>query len=277
MTDEAYSPACRVMASRRRVLGHWGALGMALVSAGGVTGTMASGLPAVIARVRRSVVAVGYFQPTASPRFQFRGSGWVTGDGRLVVTNSHVLAEDGRIPEPGERLMVMVPSADGSRSAREPRMANVMRREAATDLALLELEGRPLPALNLATEPATEGLEIALLGYPLGSVLGLSPVVHRGIVSSVVDITLPAPQAQALTARNAARLRSGAFEIYQLDAKAHPGNSGGPVIHAATGEVVGVINMVLIRAGRESSLSEPTGISYAIPAAQVRTLLAQTP
>jgi S1-C subfamily serine protease len=61
------------------------------------------------------------------------------------------------------------------------------------------------------------------------------------------------------------RLREGNFEIYQLDATAYPGNSGGPVVDADTGRVVAIINMVLIKAGRESALSNPTGISYAIP------------
>jgi S1-C subfamily serine protease len=45
------------------------------------------------------------------------------------------------------------------------------------------------------------------------------------------------------------------------------------VLDARTGEVVGVVNMVLVRGTRESALSNPTGISYAIPVAFVRQLL----
>ena len=70
--------------------------------------------------------------------------------------------------------------------------------------------------------------------------------------------------------------REGNFDIYQLDATAYPGNSGGPVLDAVTGRVVAVVNMVLIKAGRESALSQPTGISYAIPVRHLQELLRNT-
>ena len=54
---------------------------------------------------------------------------------------------------------------------------------------------------------------------------------------------------------------------------AYPGNSGGPVFDADTGEVVGVINMVMVKGTRESALSNPTGLTYAVPVRFVRELL----
>ena len=71
-------------------------------------------------------------------------------------------------------------------------------------------------------------------------------------------------------------LRDGTFEIFQLDATAYPGNSGGPLFDPQTGEVMGVMNMVLIKGTRESALSQPSGISYAIPAVHVKELLARS-
>ncbi len=103
--------------------------------------------------------------------------------------------------------------------------------------------------------------------------LGFSPVTHRGIVSSVTRIALPAPTSRQLSARAVAQIREGAFGVYQLDATAYPGNSGGPVFDVATGRVIGVINMVLVNGTRESALTHPTGISYAIPVRFVRALL----
>jgi len=37
--------------------------------------------------------------------------------------------------------------------------------------------------------------------------------------------------------------------------------------------VFGVINMVLVKATKESALAQPSGISYAIPAEHLRALL----
>ena len=59
----------------------------------------------------------------------------------------------------------------------------------------------------------------------------------------------------------------------KFDAVAYPGNSGGPVLDPASGKVIGVINMVLTKAGREGALSAPSGIAYAIPVVRVHELL----
>ena len=61
--------------------------------------------------------------------------------------------------------------------------------------------------------------------------------------------------------------------VLQLDATAYPGNSGGPLLDADTGQVLGILNMVLVKASRESALSQPTGISYAIPVEHLRALI----
>ena len=61
--------------------------------------------------------------------------------------------------------------------------------------------------------------------------------------------------------------------VYQLDATAYPGNSGSPVYTVEDGKVVGVINKVFVSQGKESALSAPSGISYAIPVKHVNALL----
>jgi S1-C subfamily serine protease len=226
-------------------------------------------LSALIAANRASVLPVGTFSPLSSPRFTFRGSGFVVEGGTLLVTNAHVLPDPGTTPAP--QLAVLVPKAGPGLEAKMATLAGVDRIH---DLALLHLEGPALPALTLA-EPnvVREGMDVALMGYPIGGVLGYSLVTHRGIVASVTSIALPAANAQQLAERSLTRLRDGPFEVYQLDATAYPGNSGGPLIDAATGQVVGVVNMVLVRSTRESALTNPTGISYAIPVRFVRDIL----
>jgi hypothetical protein len=46
-----------------------------------------------------------------------------------------------------------------------------------------------------------------------------------------------------------------------------------PLLDADTGAVVGVLNMVLVKGTKESALSQPTGISYAVPARFVDDIL----
>ena len=45
------------------------------------------------------------------------------------------------------------------------------------------------------------------------------------------------------------------------------------MFNADTGEVVGVINVVMVKGTRESALSNPTGLTYAIPVKFVRELI----
>jgi len=45
----------------------------------------------VVAKVKPSVVGIGVHTPTSRPQNILRGTGFVIGDGRYVVTNAHVL------------------------------------------------------------------------------------------------------------------------------------------------------------------------------------------
>jgi serine protease Do len=252
---------------RRRLLIH--AISGAML--GGLAGAVAQAadLPSLVGSIKPSVLPVGTYNATDSPRFGFRGTGFVVGDGRLVATNFHVLPELVRDDGP-TTLAVLVWRNAGEAQVRRVRLVASDR---ARDLALLQLEGDPLPALTLETAPAREGQSIALMGYPIAGALGYSAVTHRGIVAAITNAALPAPTAAQLDARAIAALRNGAFEVYQLDATAYPGNSGGPLFDAETGRVLGVVNMVLIKGNRESALSSPTGISYAVPVSHLRELM----
>jgi serine protease Do len=227
-------------------------------------------VPAVIAAARRSVLPIGRLDPLGSPRFGFRGTAFVVGDGRHVVTNQHVVGDDGDMPA---QWVLQQPMPDGGEAWRP---LTVVARDREHDLVLLRMDGDTLPPLVLAADDVLrEGLPVLLMGFPIGGILGFQPVTHRGMVSSIAPIALPAANATQLRDRAIATLRRGSFDIAQLDATAYPGNSGGPVLDAATGAVVAVVNMVLVRGSREAALSSPSGISYAIPGRWVRALLAQ--
>ena len=226
----------------------------------------------VIAASKPSVVAVGTFRALDNPRFTFRGTGFVVGDGRQIVTNAHVLPE--AMPD-GAKLVVQVDQGGGNFEWRDARADSVVRPH---DLALLRIDGNPLPALPLAPpQPAREGQAVLFIGYPIGGLLGFRPVSHRGMVASLTPIAAPAPNSRQLNAQAIATLRRGSFDIIQLDATAYPGNSGGPLLDVASGQVVGVVNMVLVKGNKESALSQPSGISYALPVQLVHELLRERP
>jgi len=241
-----------------------------LAAASLAAGPLRAALPDVVARLRGSVLPVGTYSSTDSPRFGFRGTGFVIGDGTLVATNVHVLPQASD-PAVGKGLAVLVGGPRG-----ELRTARVQATDRPHDLVLLKIEGAPLAPLELETEAsAREGQEIALIGFPLGGALGFSPVTHRGIVSSLTQVAVQAPTAQQLDTRAIARVREGNFDVLQLDATAYPGNSGGPLFDVASGRVLGIVNMVLVKSSRESALSQPTGITYAIPVRHLLALLAE--
>jgi len=220
--------------------------------------------------VRPSIVAVGTFKPTANPQFTFRGTGFAVGDGSLVVTNAHVLPNSVDL-DAYESVAIAIPGDDAPGAS--GRKAQVVATSPEHDLALLKFAGPPLKPLGLAEDALVEeGERVAFTGFPIGSVLGLIPVTHRGIVSAVTPIVMPGRNARELNPRNIRSLKDP-FRVYQLDATAYPGNSGSPLYDPDSGAVIGVINMVLVKATKESALSQPSGISYAIPSRYIHDLL----
>ena len=230
----------------------------------------AADLPALIERSKPAVVLVGTYSATDSPRFGFRGTGFAVADGSLVITNAHVLPSPD-VTEAEQRISIQVRARNGEW---ELRLARIAALDRAHDLVALGFEGAAIPALRISDPGlAREGRAVLFMGFPVGGALGFSTVSHRGIISAITPISLPAASARSLDVRALRQLRAGSFDILQLDATAYPGNSGGPVLDQETGEVVGVINMALTKAGKESALSQPTGISYAIPAALLGPLI----
>jgi S1-C subfamily serine protease len=223
----------------------------------------------LIARVKPSVVLVGSYGLLDSPRFGFSGTGFVVSDGRHVVTAAHVLPalQPGRVDR---RVAIQYWTAESGWIVRE---ASVKRTDGPRDLALLTIDGPALPAVKLASKDVAEGSDVVLIGFPLGGALGFSHVSHRGMVAALTAIAPQAMNAQTLQPRALQQLRRGSFEVLQLDATAYPGNSGGPVFDLASGEVVGVVSMVLVKGTREAALSAPSGISYAIKASDAAALL----
>lgn len=231
----------------------------------------ADDVPAMVARVKPSVVAVGTFERTRTPQFAFRGTGFAVEDGTLVITNAHVMP--GPLDAGGkEQLGILVPQPRGA--AAVFREATMVAMDVGTDLALLRIAGAPLPALRIGDSDAVkEGQSVLFMGFPIGAALGPFPATHRGLVAAIAPIAIPQARSGDLDSKLVRRLTTGSFDIFQLDATAYPGSSGSPVFDPATGDVLGIVNMVLVKSTREAALAQPSGISYAVPARYIRDLL----
>jgi S1-C subfamily serine protease len=218
--------------------------------------------------VKPAVVGVGTFNPSGRPPASLKGTGFVVLDGNHVVTCAHIFTTP-LDSEKNETAAVFV----GHDRQVNVRTAQLVAIDKAHDLALLKIAGAPLPALKLGDSTrAREGWQLYFTGYPIGSVLGLNPSTHRAGLAAIIPIFTPVASAAQLNIR-ALKQAKDAYEVFELDAIAYPGNSGSPVWHPDTGEVLGVLNSVYVKGAKETALSAPSGISYAIPAKYVRALL----
>lgn len=251
------------------------ALALALVALAPVAS--AADPQATIARVKGSIVAIGTYERTRTPPFQFNGTGFAVGDGSLVVTNAHVLPP---VLDPARGESVAILSAAPSKEGRGQAQMREARRVAidpGADLAVLKIDGPPLPALKLRdSDTVREGQEVYMTGFPVGAVLGPFAATHRGMIAAITPIAIPQARAADLDPATLRRLSTGTFPVFQLDATAYPGNSGSPIYDPETGDVIGIVNMVLVKGTKEAALSQPTGITYAIPSRHLKALLDQT-
>jgi len=230
---------------------------------------VAADLTTTIQRIKPSVVAVGTYIPLGAQHRQ-RGTGFVVGR-NYVVTNAHVVPtqlDGGR----REQVAVFLPEKGQGDKARWI-AAKEVERDPLHDLSVLKLSGGALPSMRLGNdEDVREGEVHAFSGYPLLNVLGLYPVTHRGIVSAIAPNVIPVASDRQLNREMVTKL-SQPYNIFQLDAVAYPGGSGSPVYEPDTGRVIGVISSVKTKNSKESGISDPSGITYAIPVSHVRALL----
>ena len=92
-------------------------------------------------------------------------------------------------------------------------------------------------------------------------------------IPKVGFVSLGCPKALVDSERVLTQLQKSPFLIFQLDGTAYPGNSGSPLYDPDTGVVYGIINSVLVKGLKETAITSPSGITYAIPASHIRDLL----
>ena len=165
-----------------------------------------------------------------------QGSGFIISDDGYILTNNHLV---------GEAENVRVQLWDD----REVK-AKVIGADPESDIALVKIEEKDLPHLELADSDA---LKVGEWVVAIGSPFGLSHTVTAGIVS--------------------AKGRSGVGittyeDFIQTDAAINPGNSGGPLLNL-DGKVVGINTAIISRSGGNM------GIGLAIPVNMAKAIYEQ--
>ncbi len=169
------------------------------------------------------------------------GTAWPISCG-YVVTNNHLISntcEVTLIDCFGEKIQ-----------------ARAVLRNKKDDIALLEVTDskRLPPALPLASSQANLGASVFTIGFPRVDVMGKSPKLSEGIISSING------------------LRDNPCS-YQTTVPIQPGNSGGPLINMK-GEVVGLVtSMIGVRDNEESDLVVLQNASYVTKAERIQALL----
>ncbi|WP_371375795.1 serine protease [Thalassotalea aquiviva] len=216
--------------------------------------------PKTIKKVKPSIVGIGVYTPDGRPQNVLNGTGFIIGNGQYIVTNQHVVPKLQNIE--GTQKRVVFTGTGKQAKIYEVELIAVSN---VHDLAILKHNGPPLPALKLAGDSLIdEGTSIAFTGFPIGAVLGLYPATHQGYIASISPVVIPSSTSAQLTPA-AIKLLKNPYMVYQLDGTAYPGNSGSPVYPIKTGKVVAIINKVFIKRTKESAITDPSGITYAIP------------
>lgn len=160
-----------------------------------------------------------------TPKKTATGSGVIISTDGYIVTNNHVV-------EGADELTVTL-------NDNQEHSARIIGTDKTTDLALIKIDGKNLPAITIAN---SEDLKIGEWVLAVGNPLGLNNTVTAGIVSA---------KARSLGANNVE-------SFIQTDAAINAGNSGGALVNTR-GELVGINAMLYSPTGSYS------GYGFAIP------------
>ncbi len=162
-----------------------------------------------------------------TPKRAAAGSGVIISADGYIVTNNHVV--DG-----ADELTVTLNENSKEYSAR------VIGADKTTDLALIKIDAKNLPAIVIAN---SDDVKVGEWVLAVGNPLGLNNTVTAGIISA-----------------KARQMGEGVSSMIQTDAAINQGNSGGALVNTR-GELVGINAMIYSQTGSN------IGYGFAIPTA----------
>jgi serine protease Do/serine protease DegQ len=224
-------------------------LWLALVSFGAhaqlpstVNGQPVVSLAPLVDKAAPAVVNIRVVQERRGPfgrAFESGGAGSgviVDADNGYILTNHHVV---------GEADEIQVGLIDGRTLD-----AEIVGSDAATDIALIKVEGDDLTEMPIGDSNAVRVGDFVIA---IGNPYGLTHTVTSGIVSAL-----------GRTGIN----REGYEDFIQTDASINPGNSGGALVNMS-GELIGINSMIFSRSGGN------VGIGFAVPTEIASSIMGQ--
>ncbi len=167
----------------------------------------------------------GRGRPNPQQPFRGQGSGFIISADGLILTNAHVVRE-------AKEVTVKL-------SDRREFAAKVLGADPATDIAVLRIDAKNLPVVNLGD---AKSLEVGDPVLAIGAPYGFEQTATQGIVSAK-GRSLPG---------------ESVVPFIQTDAAVNPGNSGGPLFDG-NGSVVGINAQIYSQTGGYQ------GLAFAIP------------
>lgn len=165
-------------------------------------------------------------QRVQTPKKQGSGSGVIISADGYIVTNNHV------VEGADEITVILTDNREFS--------ATIVGNDQNTDLALIKVSGKNLPAITIGD---SQKLRIGEWVLAIGNPYNIGTTVTAGIVSA---------KARSMSGGNSVQ------SFIQTDAAINPGNSGGALVNTS-GELVGINSMLYSQTGSYS------GYGFAIP------------
>ena len=169
-----------------------------------------------------------------TPKQQGSGSGVIISADGYIVTNNHVVAD-------ADELTVTL-------NDNKEYSARIIGTDKASDLALIKIDGKNLPAITIAN---SDDIKVGEWVLAVGNPFNLTNTVTAGIVSA---------KARPL-------YQNGVESFIQTDAAINPGNSGGALVNTR-GELIGINAMLYSQTGSFS------GYGFAIPTSIMNKVVA---
>ena len=209
-------------------------------------------IPELVNKVISAVVSID----VKSNGNEDQGTGMIITPNGEVLTNNHVIE---LYTQGGNTGSITVTQYGQTKSE----ATTLIGYDANKDVALLKINNvSDLPTVTFGNSSKTAvGDAVVAIGNALGLAAG-TPTVTQGIVSAL---------GRSVTAGGTGTATETLQNLIQTDAAINPGNSGGPLIDTSA-QVIGMNTAV---AGTSSDGTSSQNIGFAIPIAQVESLLPQ--